>query len=347
MRTPSLVTTFGLSCFLSFAAFSQTSDNPVEYMEYFNKRDVAMSEKYLSYMSEVAHGHRARKMEKRREELIAEIKTSLRDANKAKPYKGDVSLRDAYRTYWDILLKVFNEDYHKIVDMEEIAEQSYDNMEMYLLAQEKAEEVLDSASNQIGPVYRAFAQTNNIKLIETDSKTNKKLRKVGLVNNHYHQLFLIFFKSHKQEAYMLDAFGKHEINGTEQNRQTLIRFAEEGLEKLKVIKPYNGDGSLITACRKVLEFHKNEATTTMAGQSDFLLKQVEFEKLKKAIDAKPANKRTQSDIDTYNKAVNDFNAAINTSNASLQKANKEREKVITNWETTTRRFMDQHTPKGN
>jgi hypothetical protein len=347
MRISVLVIAFGLCFSLHSSLFSQTPDNPVEYMDYLNKRDAAMSEKYLSYMSEVAHGHRARKMEKRRQELTSEIKSALQDANKLKPYKGDATLRDAYRTYWDILLKVFNEDYHKIVDMEEIAEQSYDNMEAYLLAQEKAEEVLDNASDQIPPVYRAFAEKNNIKLIEKDNKTNKKLRQVGLVNNYYHQLFLIFFKSYKQEAYMLDAFNKNDINGMEQNRLTLIRFADEGLEKLKAIKPFQDDGSLVTACRKVLEFHKNEASRIMPGQSDFLLKQTEFEKLKKAMDAKPQNKRTQADVDMYNKAVNDFNAAINMSNTSLQNANKEREKVMNNWETTTRRFMDQHTPKGN
>src|SRR5688572_25696250 len=200
-RTVFLTTVLIVNAVLISPAFSQTPQTAVEYMEYLSSRDHEMSEKYLSYMSEVAHGHRARKMEKRRQELISEIRTSISDAGRLKPYKGDASLRDAYKNYWDILLKVFNEDYHKIVDMEEIAEQSYDNMEAYLLAQEKAEEVLDNASDQIPPVYKSFAVNNNINLIEKDSKTNKKLRQVGRVNTYYHQIFLIFFKSFKQEMY--------------------------------------------------------------------------------------------------------------------------------------------------
>src|SRR5687768_9761015 len=140
MRLSVFATLFFL---LSISLSAQPAgDSPVDYLNYLNQLEENLSKKYLSYMSEVAHGNRARKMEKRRQELITEIKKSLGDANRLKPFKGDATLRDAYKHYWDILLKVFNEDYHKIVNMEEIAEQSYDKMEAYLLAQEKAGDVL-------------------------------------------------------------------------------------------------------------------------------------------------------------------------------------------------------------
>lgn len=336
-----------IACVLLVSAgsvFSQTPDSPVEYMDYLTSRETELSKKYLSYMSEVAHGNRARKMEKRRQDLITEIRKSLGDANRLKPYKGDATLRDAYKNYWDILLKVFNEDYHKIVNMEEIAEQSYDKMEAYLLAQEKAGDVLDHAQDQVHPVVRSFAAKNNIKLIETDSRMSKQLRQVGLVNAYYHQIYLIFFKSVKQEAYVMDAFNRKDINSMEQNRTTMIRFAEEGLSKLDTLKPFKGDGSVLTACRKVLEFHKNEAEKQIPVQNDFLVKQAEFDKIRKAFEAKPAAKRTQADVDNYNKAVNDINQVLTTSNKSLEAINNGRNKVLDNWESTVKRFMEHHVP---
>ena len=112
-------------------------------------------------------------------------------------------MRDAYKVYWDILLKVFNEDYGKIVNMEEIAEQSYDGMEAYLLAQEKAEEVLENAHGKVEIAYEDFAARNNVTLIQTDTKMSKRLRQVGAVNHYYHELYLIFFKSFKQEYFFL------------------------------------------------------------------------------------------------------------------------------------------------
>lgn len=326
---------------------AQGPDNPVEHMEFFTSREQELSKKYLSYMGEVAHGNRARRLEKRRQELISEIRKSLAEANRLPPFKGDPSLRDAYKVYWDILLKVFNEDFHKIVDMEEIAEQSYDHMEAYLMAQEKAGEVLGDAQEQIHPVYTAFAAKNNVRLISAgDSKLDKRLRQVSAVNAYYHQVFLIFFKSYKQEAYVLEALNRKDINGVEQNRSTLVRFAEEGLQKMDTLKAFKGDGSLATACRKVLEFHKAEGEKHLPGVNDFLLKSDEFEKIRKAFEAKPAAKRIQEDIDIYNQAVNDINGALNNSNKLLTAMNSGREKVLNNWDVMRKRFMELHIPKG-
>jgi hypothetical protein len=216
-----------------------------------------------------------------------------------------------------------------------------------LLAQEKASEVLNVAQDKIEPVFREFAGRNNIRLVDNvDTKMEKRLRQVGLVNNYYHQIFLIFFKSYKQEAYVMDALNKKDINAIEQNRNTLIRFAEEGLSRLDTIKAFKGDGSLTTACRKVLEFHKVEGEKQLPGLNDYLLKNDEFVKIKKAFDAKAAARRTQADIDVYNKGVNELNAALNASNKLLTAMNTGREKVIDNWEVTRKRFMESHIPKG-
>jgi hypothetical protein len=339
--------TFLLLFFTGYSCFSQGAESPVQHMEFFTSREQELSKKYLSYMGEVAHGNRARKLEKKRQELIGQIRTSLNEVNRLRPYKGDATLRHTYKTYWDILLKVFNEDYDKIVNMEEIAEQSYDHMEAYLMAQQKAGEVLGDAQAKIEPVYNAFASKNNIRLVDGgDSKLEKKLRQVGLVNAYYYQIFLIFFKSFKQEAYVMEAFSKKDINGIEQNRSTLVKFAEEGLQKMDTIKAFKGDGSLATACRKVLDYHKNEAEKQVPDLNDFLLKNDEFEKIKKAFEAKPTSKRTQADVDIYNKAVNEINTALATSNKLLTAMNASREKVMENWDVTRKRFMEMHVPKG-
>jgi hypothetical protein len=324
-----------------------SAESPVDHMEFFTSRELELSKKYLSYMGEVAHGNRARKLEKRRGELIGEIRQSLNEVKRLRPYKGDATLRSAYATYWDILLKVFNEDYHKIVNMEEIAEQSYDHMEAYLMAQQQAGQVLGDAQDKIAPVYRNFAEKNHVRLMDGgDSKLEKKLRQVGAVNSYYYEIFLIYFKSYKQEVYVMEALNRKDINGLEQNRSTLIRFADEGLQKIDTIKGFKGDGSLVTACRKVLEFHKAEAEKQLPGVNEFLLKSEEFEKIRKAFDAKPANKRTQADADIYNKAVKEINATMESSNKLLTAINTGRDKVMENWDVTKKRFMELHIPKG-
>jgi hypothetical protein len=325
---------------------SAQKDNPVEYMKFFTDREFELSKKYLSYMSEVAHGHRARKLEKRRQDLLTSIKQSIGEASKMRPYNGDASLRDVYKKYWDVLLKVFNEDYDKIVNMEEIAEQSYDNMEAYLLAQERAETYLDNEAKKISPIYQAFAEKNNIRLVDNgDTNMEKKMRKVSRVSDYHNKMFLIFFKTFKQEVYVWDAVNRRDLNALEQNNNTLINYVNEGLAKLDTIKGFDGDGSFMNACRKVLEYYGTEAKQKVPGLSDYVIKTDDFEKTKKAYDAKSPAKRTQADIDGYNKAVNDVNASIVNYNAIVNQVNESRAKTLENWENASKRFMDTYMPK--
>ena len=320
-------------------------DNAVEHMQYLSSQDDALSKKYMSYMSEVAHGGRARKMEKRREDLVNSIRETMRECANVRPFKGDASLRDGYRDYYFVLLSIFNEDYHKIVDMEEVAERSYDAMEAYLLTQEKADEKLDEANERLKVSYSAFAATNNITLVEgPQSKLTRKLVKVGKVNNYMHQIFLIFFKSNVQEMLMIESIDKKDINATEQYRNSMLKFSAEGLARLDTVRTYNGDGSLVTACRKVLEFQKSEGENKIAALSDFILKETEFNKMKKTFDALPASKRTREDVDSYNASISSFNNAVAQYNKVNNELNNARNKVMTNWDTTRKRFLDQHVP---
>jgi len=338
-----ITTTIILSAF--FNPFSTIADeSPVEHMHQLSDREELLSTKYMSYMSEVAHGSRARKMEKRRQELIASLRQAIQEGGRLSPYKGDFSLRDAYKKYWSVLLSIFTDDYGKIVDMEEIAERSYDAMEAIILIQEKADETVDAAHDEVATAYKAFADKHGVRLVEgEESKLTNKLNKTGKVNRYLNQVYLIFFKSYVQEGLVLDGLGKRDLNAAEQSRNSMLKFAEEGLQKLDTVKTFNGDGSLKTACRQALEFHKKEVDK-FSTLSDYLIKLEEFQKTKKAFDAIPAAKRTQTDVDNFNKSVREVNEAVNQSNKMNQDLNSARSKILDGWNTARKRFMDQHIP---
>jgi hypothetical protein len=321
------------------------AESPVNHMKALDLLEESLSKKYLSYMSEVAHGRRARKMEKRRVDLLNSVNEAIREGSKLRPYKNDASLRDAFKEYWSVLLTVLKEDYHKIVDMEEVAEQSYDAMEAYLLIQEKASGKLKEAYRKIPVAYEAFAEKHNVRLVAGESsKLSQRLDQAGAVNGYVNVIFLVFFKSNVQEGLMFKALEANDINGVEQGKNSLLKFSTEGLTRLDTMKAYKGDGSLITACRKVLEFQKNEAENKLTAMTDFLIKKEEFEKMKKSFDKKPAGQRTQADVDVYNKAIADYNKSVNDFNKTSTDLNASRNKMLDNWEATRKRFMDHHTP---
>jgi len=192
-------------------------------------------------------------------------------------------------------------------------------------------------------MVKKFAAKHNVNLIESESATDAKMKIANSVMKHYDEVYLIFFKAYKQEDYLMNALNQKNVNAIEQNINSLQSFAEEGLEKLKDLKGYNNDASLIIACRNLLTFYKDEAKKGSA-LTDYYLKEENFMKLKKQFDSKPALKRTQQDVDQFNKGVSDINAAGASYNSLNNDLNKQRNSNLNGWNNAVKKYLDNYIP---
>jgi hypothetical protein len=325
--------------------FGQQFNDVISYLNYLNKEQERISEDMWSYTSAVAHGKSAKKVDNRRKELINTTLLARKNIADMPGFNNDASLRDSMVSYLTMCNLVLNEDYSKIVDLEEIAEQSYDLMEAYLTAQEKANEKLDIAGKSVDAQVKIFAQKNQVQLVEAKDKTSSKLEKANQVFKYYNPVYLIFFKCYKQEGYFFDALNKNDVNAMEQNKNTLLKFAEESLKKIDTVKAFKNDLSVKTSCRQMLDFYKYEASVKAPVIIDYFLKKENFEKIKTSFDAKMEMARTQDDVNQYNKAAADYNKAIalyNNANLELQ---KKRNLLLDNWNKAIQSFFDRHVPK--
>src|SRR5258708_24909824 len=118
------------------AAIAQDLQNPGDYITAITKARGDMDTKYMQYLSAAAHGRRARKVEKLRLEGLGNITQSKYNTIGLPLYKGDNSLRQGSIDYIQFCYRMFNEHYKKIVNIEELAEQSFDEMQPYLLLQQ-------------------------------------------------------------------------------------------------------------------------------------------------------------------------------------------------------------------
>jgi hypothetical protein len=239
---------------------------------------------------------------------------------------------------------ILNDDYGKIVNLEEVAEQSYDAMEAYFLAQDLANEKSNQSFEILRMVQANFAYTHGVVL--TDGNKDQLQRKIelnNLVSNYHRTLYLLFFKSYKQESYLLEALKNKDINAIEQNNNTLIKYTEEALAKLDTMKAFRNDRSLVAACKQIQEFYRSECKETEA-LVDFFIKEENFKKMKSAMDAKKASEKTKAEIDMYNQAVADLNKAVNHFNNLNSRLHNSRNKSLDHWNKISNAFLDKHTP---
>jgi hypothetical protein len=333
-----------LSASIFTGSFAQDISTPVGYMDAFGKAHTDMNKTYMTYMSAVGHGKKARKVEKLRQKVLETIIDTKNNTNGLGAYKGDNALRQSSVEYTMLLYHVFNEDYAKIVNMEDIAEQSFDQMQAFILLQEMTEKKIRDAADKMSMAEKAFAAKYNIQLVEGKTELGEKVTLASKLNHYKNQLFLLFFKCNWEDGVMTEAMNNKKVNDIEQARNAIVKYAEEGLQALDSLKSFNGDASLAMACRQVLNFYKKSAENDIPKLTDFFLKQENFEKIKKAFDAKPESKRTKEDIDAFNKAVNEVNASVGNFNKLNDQVNKGKQQAIDNWNKTDKEFTDRNMP---
>jgi predicted DNA-binding protein len=328
---------------LNFCAAAQDYTVPVEYMNAISQLREGISKKFMAYVSASAHGKRAKKVEALRSKLLDEVQEAKMNIGGLPSFKGDKSYRDTTVNFLRLYYNVLNDDYSKIINMEEIAEQSYDAMEAYMMAQEMVNKKLEEGNDKMKLATETFAAKNNITLTKDQTELGEKITQVHEVNKYHTAIYLIFFKPYKQENYLIEAVSKNNITGIEQNKSSLLRYAQDGLEKLKSIKAFEGDNNLLSACKTVLNFYVKEVNDKMNTVSEFYLTKERFETIKKEFEKKSSP--SKSEVDAYNKAVKDINAASDAFNNTNQALNKERNEVLNDWNKTVNAFFDEHTPR--
>lgn len=327
--------------FISNAVDAQSTNKALEYMNKISTSLQQVNEQYLIYISAANHGKSARKVEKRRKELITQVSAARNQMKAMQPFEGDSSLKTSYYTYLDLAFKVLKEDYEKIVNMEEIAEQSYDNMEAYILAKEKASEIVEEASEKNDLAYRKFAAAHNITILEDKSDMAKKSAAVTKVLTYYNKVYLIFFKSYKQELYLLSAIGSKDMSGLEQNRISLSKTSEQGIKDLDSLGAYKSDFSLVTNCKKLLAFYKKEADEKIPTMTEFMILNEKLTEQKKNIDSGHATDKEKAD---FNKNISAQNQQVIKYNKTNEELNKSRGALLDAYNNGVESFLSRHTP---
>jgi hypothetical protein len=329
---------------MAWPVYAQNFKTPVEYLHFMNQESDAITKDLWSYVRASAHSGNARKIDRRRTVLIETIQNAQRRVSKAPGYQGDFAYRDALSKYLKLNYTILKEDFGKIVDLEAIAEQSYDLMEAYIAAKEEANKKLDEAHDELLEQQEVFAEKHNINLVSSADKREQKLVKASAAFGYYNKIYLIFFKSYKQEVYLLESLAENNLGAIEQNKLALLSISEEGLAKLDTFPRFGMDISLKVAALNFLKFNEYEARERLPSLVDYYLIKERFEKTKAAFDAKKPADRTKHDVDNMNQAVNEYNKAANNYNNTFKDLAKRRGDLLDKWNKATQQFFTAHVP---
>jgi hypothetical protein len=331
-----------LMCLTSHA---QQFKTPVDYLNFISKEQVTISKSTWNFIKAQAHSKSDRRINATRKTVIKNIQTVSQKISALKDgYNGDVEYRDQIVQYFSFLENYMNEDLGKIIDLQVAAEKSYDDMELYITANEMVEAKMNTENDKVNLAQKQFCAKYHITLTSEMDDLDKKMALSSEVFKYQSALYLIYFKCSITANKLSAAVNANDLGMIQQFGNSLISYSNEGLEKLKTIKPYNGDSTLLITCRKSLEAFQKSGTQFVPKIVDFLMFNEKFEAAKKTLDAKNDKDRTQEEVDNYNSLVKEANKQIDNYNKNNASNAEEINGVFANWDATSENFINSHVP---
>jgi hypothetical protein len=295
-----------------------------------------------NYTKAITKFRRVRSIEKSRQELLKIIQKNQAHVSTSPLFHNDSTLRTDLIHYLDLLYIVLKNDFDKILDMEDIEAQAYDEDEAHQIALDMAFAKLDTCRAVLTKTDSVFFNTYHIKADTTKDEITVKTERAIDAINYYNPIYKFFYKTNKQYSYANQALVKKDLAALQQHTMTLEKFVNEGIEKLKQFKGYENDDNLVRTVAKFLEFYKKESSVTLPSNIEFFLQVETFHNAAKKYDAIKADKRTQKDVDEYNKGVKIYNEAVNKINQSNNSSSKKHNALIKEWYKAVDSFFELH-----
>lgn len=299
----------------------------------------ALQQGSYEYVKAITRMRRAKAVEKKRQELIKMIGMARDHAKGFGSLNGDSSLIEDFYGYLDLVYKVLKEDYDKILDMEDIKEQSFDQEEALELAIDMANRKLHECYERLRDCEISFFKRYKIEYDDQKSELTKKIERANNALDYYSKINRVVIRLNRYYNYAMNAVSNKDLILLEQHISTISSYSKEGIKILKNSNSYNGDSDLIKAALKYAEFVRNEGLVYLFANVDFMLHVDKFEKLNKRFNKiKPAD-RTKEDVDRYNGEVNKYNEAIKNINKTNDGAYEKVGMEIKHWNEITEEFF--------
>jgi hypothetical protein len=311
------------------------AQSPALYLRKVLKELNRVESKRRSYYKAASNEENAVRVEKTRTAALQASLKAISKLSRLSAFRNDASLRDSALSYLTLSYSCLNEDYVSAAEMEIISEKSFDAIESYVAARENAGRAVQVAANSLNAGVERFACRYAVEL----EKSPGSVQQLRLADSYrlYNSIYSIFFKCYKQESYLLQAMKEEDVSGVEQNRKALLHYSQEGLESLGQLT--DNDIQLSGACKVLLEFYRNEASSDLAMAAEFYAGKENFLRLKNGIEWLEPDQMTTQRLELFCKTLSELGTRKQVLTQNLQVLEQRRKVLLDDWNISCAVFI--------
>jgi len=325
-------------------SFGQKFQTPTEYVSYIKDQENNISKSTWKYTSAIAQKNWV-KIEECKEKLIKDIQVAKKKIGKLKEgYNGDVAYQNQILYYFDLCEKSLTEEYGKIIDLNDLAEQSNDAMDAYMQLDELVNAKLDAENEKVLATYKSFAEKYNVALTEK-SEWSQKISVYNQVCAYFNEINLLCFKVNFTDENLSKAILNADLGAIQQNNNILVQYSDEGLSKLETIQPYDGDYSVINSATKVFEYYKKQGQEYIPSVIGFFMSLDKFKNARTTLQSKSKEEKSQEEKDNYTAILKNLENELVAIRKVIYNNEKNKNELLSQWKATGQDFIVRHIPK--
>ena len=153
----SLISFFLLISIFS-VSFAQTFSDPVDYHNFIAEEQNQITMMHMDYISHSVHSDNYEETENRRLKVIRQLQASQKKIENVPAYKGEEKLKDVSLDVLRLYHETFTIELNEANILKKDSKNSFEAMEKYFKAQDKAEAKLDHATDKFDKAQEQFAK---------------------------------------------------------------------------------------------------------------------------------------------------------------------------------------------
>lgn len=258
------------------------------------KEVITTVQKNFEYISLTIHSEDYDQLEKKRKEVVDGIAAAKTHVREMPPLEGDSKLRDEAVDVLNEYKTAFELDFKSILTLKRKSKDSYEAMEAYFTAQDKAEEKVNKATRQLRKAQQVYAEKHNMRVVDSksDDVLEMKMNKIIEVNDYWRSIFLNYFKVSKQYDKLWDALSEQKATPLNHQRNLTLKVIDQVLPELNRKPDFHGDSEFRSQTINIIEYYRQVA-------------EVDFGKI---VDVLNQKSMEQKDVEEVNSIINKCNA---------------------------------------
>jgi hypothetical protein len=330
--------------FIFSAATAQNFKKADKYINHICKQQQNIQKSFLKYnksLFKIKTAKADKKLAAKYADLTDCIKNVQADIDSMPGFKKDSSYLDSSLAYLERYSSLVGENNTRFKNILATKEPAFDNMQQLFVEKEKTDDAMKKLNEHFFVLIDKFDSVYKVKPKKQYAHDGKMAHAVE-VAVYFKPVYLLFYKCYVSESDLQNAIQRKDITDFNKAKKDLLKYAEDGENKLENMQPFGNNNSLITGCKAILAFYDKEADAKADVIADYFSEAKDFEEARTAFNKK--QKHTAPEIKEYKKPVSEFNKALKKYNAVMSDIYKRKKTALKKWYSISDSFIDKNMP---